>query len=118
MGIAKGLKKVSNKTLLRLGGTVTIKRVTESSYDSEEGLVINNTTNTSIKGSLENVSNSEVNDLISQSDKKLTVSAGSITFTPTTKDKIIISSIEYNIIRVDTNEQDNIPIYYDLFLRG
>tara|TARA_B100000401_G_scaffold429753_2_gene363741 strand:+ start:3183 stop:3539 length:357 start_codon:yes stop_codon:yes gene_type:complete len=118
MGIAKGLKKVSNKTLLRLGGTVTIKRVTESSYDSEEGLVIDNTTSVSIKGSLENVTSSEVNDLISQSDKKLTVSAGSITFTPTPRDLVIISSIEYTVIRVDTNEQDNTPIYYELFLRG
>jgi len=116
MGIAKGLKKVSNKTLLRLGGTVTIERVTNNSYDIEEGSVIENITSVSIKGSLENVSNNEVNDLISQDDKKLTISAGAISFTPTTKDKIIISSIKYNIIRVETNEQDNTPIYFDLFL--
>ncbi len=118
MGLAKGLKKVSSKTLLRLGGTVTIKRTLESSYNDATGKVIKNESSVNIKGNLENVSSVEVNDLISQEDKKLTISAEGLTFTPTTKDKVLISAIEYKIVRVDTNEQDNTAIYYDLFLRA
>ncbi len=118
MGIAKGLKKVSSKTLLRLGGTVTIKRTTNSSYNDATGEVRKNETTLDIKSNLENVSSVEVNELISQEDKKLTISAEGLTFTPTTKDKVLISSIEYKIVRVDTNEQANIAIYYDLFLRA
>tara|TARA_Y100000004_G_scaffold59041_1_gene65669 strand:+ start:13378 stop:13734 length:357 start_codon:yes stop_codon:yes gene_type:complete len=118
MGLAKGLKKVSSKTLLRLGGTVTIKRTTNSSYNDTTGEVIKDETSINVKGNLENVSSVEVNDLVSQEDKKLSISAEGLTFTPTTKDKVIISSIEYKIVRVDTNEQDNTAIYYDLFLRA
>ena len=106
MGLAKGLKKVSSKTLLRLGGTVPIKRPTNSSYNDTSGEV------RKIETSV------EVNDLISQEDKKLSISAEGLTFTPTTKDKVLISAIEYKIVRVDTNEQDNTAIYYDLFLRA
>mgnify|MGYP003139109136 FL=1 len=118
MGLAKGLKKVSSKTLLRLGGTVTIKRTANSSYNDATGEVIKNETSVNVKGNLENISSVEVNDLISQEDKKLTISAEGLTFTPTTKDKVLISAIEYKIVRVDTNEQDNTAIYYDLFLRA
>ena len=42
MSLAKGLKKVSSKTLLRLGGTVTIKRTLNSSYNDTSGEVIKN----------------------------------------------------------------------------
>ena len=75
MGLAKGLKKVSSKTLLRLGGTVTIKRTTNSSYNDTSGEVRKIETSVDVKGNLENVSSVEVNDLISQEDKKLTLSA-------------------------------------------
>jgi len=57
-------------------------------------------------------------DLISQDDKKVMVSAGAITFTPTTKDKVIISSIEYKIIQIDKEEQNNIDILYVIYLRA
>lgn len=118
MSLAKGLKKVSSKTLLRLGGTVTIKRTLNSSYNDTSGEVIKNESSLNIKGNLENVTSVEVNDLISQEDKKLTISAEGLTFTPSTKDKVLISSIEYKIVRVDTNEQDNTAVFYDLFLRA
>ena len=118
MGIAKGLKKVSGKTLLRLGGTITLKRLINSSYDDETGEVVRNESTVDVKGNIENVSTVEVNDLISQEDKKITISAEGLTFVPTTSDKIIIVSIEYKIVRVDTKLQDNIPLFYEVFVRG
>ena len=117
MGIASSLKKVANKTLMRFGGDITIKRTTESSYDMEDGSISKNTSSTTVKGSLEQVTRQEVNDLISQTDKKLIVSAEDLTFTPTTKDKVIISSIEYKIIQIDTDTAQNIDCVYVFYLR-
>ena len=118
MGIASSLKKLSNKTIMKFGGDITIRRTTESSYDITDGEIIKDVTDTTVKGLLESVVNSEVNELISQSDKKVNVSAQDLTFTPTTKDKIIISSIEYSIIQIDTDTAENTNVKYIFYLRA
>ena len=117
MGIASSLKKVANKTIMRFGGDIVIKRTTNAEYDSSTGDLIKDTSSTTVQGLLESVKNQEVNDLISQSDKKLIVSAKDLTFTPTTKDKILISSIEYKIIQIDTDTAQNTDVVYIFYLR-
>ena len=118
MGIASSLKKVANKTLIRFGGDITIKRTINSSYNMDNGTVVKNTSSTTVKGNLETVSKNEVNDLISETDKKLIVSGQGLTFTPTTKDKILISSIEYKIIRIDVDTAQNTDVVYVFYLRS
>ena len=118
MGLASSLKKVANKTIMKFGGDIIIKRTTGSSYNATDGSVLKNTTSVTVKGFLENVVNAEVNELISQNDKKLNVSAQDLTFTPTTKDVIIISSIEYQIIQIDTDTVENTNVKYIFYLRA
>ena len=93
MGLASSLKKVSNKTLMKFGGDITIKRTTQSAYDADTGSVIKKQTSSTIKGLLEGVKSSEVNALISQDDKRVMVSAVDRTLTTPTTDKAIRSSI-------------------------
>ena len=50
-------------------------------------------------------------------DKKITISAGDVTTKPTTKDKVLISSIVHNIIRVLTKTSGGTDISYTLYLR-
>ena len=40
MGLASSLKKVSKKTLMKFGGDITIKRTTQSAYNSADGSVV------------------------------------------------------------------------------
>ena len=117
MSLANALKKAASKTLSKLGGDVTIRRVTAGSYNTTTGSITESTSDTTIKGVLDNVSRSEVNDLIESQDKILTISAGDLTFVPTTKDRVVISSVEFKIIQVITNEQNNTPVSFDLILR-
>ena len=93
MGIASSLRKVASKGLSKLGGDVTIRQVTAGSYNTTTGAITETTSDTTIKGSLNNVNRSEVNDLIESQDKILTISAGDLTFVPTTKDRVVISSV-------------------------
>ena len=116
MSLANALKKAASKTLSKLGGDVTIRQVTAGSYNTTTGAITETTSDTTIKGSLNNVNTSEINDLIESQDKILTISAGDITFVPTTKDRVVISSIEFKIISVTTNEQNNTPISFELVL--
>ena len=117
MSLANALKKAASKTLSKLGGDVTIRQVTAGSYNTTTGAITESTSDTTIKGSLNNVNRSEVNDLIESQDKILTISAGDLTFVPTTKDRVVISRVEFKIISVTTNEQNNTPISFELVLR-
>ena len=117
MNISGPLKNMVSKSLGALGGDVTIKRFTEGVYDSESGTFFQNETTATIKGVISNVARNEVNDLIESQDKKVTISAGDLTFAPTTKDRVVISSVEFKIIQVITNEQNNTAVSFDLILR-
>ena len=117
MSLAKALKKAASASLKKLGGDVTIRRVTTGSYNTTTGAITESTSDTTIKGVLSNVTRSQVNDLIESQDKQLTISAGDITFVPTTKDRVVISSVEFKIIQVLTNEQNNSAVSFDLILR-
>ena len=117
MSFANALKKAASKTLSKLGGDVTIRQVTAGSYNTTTGAIAETLSDTTIKGALSNVSRNQVNDLIESQDKILTISAGDLSFVPTTKDKVVISSVEFKIIQVITNEQNNTAISFDLILR-
>ena len=118
MSLANALKKAASaKTLGKLGGDVTIRQVTAGAYNTTTGAITESTSDTTIKGALSNVSRNQVNDLIESQDKLLTISAGDLTFAPTTKDRVVISSVEFKIVQVVTNEQNNTPVSFDLILR-
>ena len=117
MSLAKALKKAASKTLGKLGGDVTIRQVTAGAYNTTTGAISESTSDTTIKGALNSVSRNQVNDLIESQDKLLTISAGDLTFVPTTKDRVIISNVEFKIIQVITNEQNNTAVSFDLILR-
>ena len=128
------IKKATSKTLNALGGDVTIKKITAGSYIAafDDIAVVDNITNIDeftggvieesvesfpIKGVVSNFTRNEVNDLIEAQDKRLIISAGDLSFVPTTKDRVTISNVDFKIIQVITNEQNNTPISFDLILR-
>ena len=117
MSLANALKKAAWKTLGKLGGDVTIRQVTAGAYNTTTGAITESTSDTTIKGALSNVARNQVNDLIESQDKLLTISAGDLSFVPTTKDRVVISSVEFKIIQVVVNEQNNTAVSFDLILR-
>ena len=117
MSLANALKKAASRTLSKLGGDVTIRQVTAGTYNTTTGAITESTSDTTVKGALSDVQRSEVNDLIESQDKKLIIAAKDISFVPTTKDRVVISSVEFKIISVSTNEQNNTPITFELILR-
>ena len=117
MSLANALKKAASKTLSKLGGDVTIRKVTAGSYNTTTGSITESTSDTVVKGALSGVQRSEVNDLIEAQDKRLIIASKDIDFVPTTKDRVLISGVEFKVIQVITNEQNNTPISFDLILR-
>ena len=118
MSLTKSLEKVAKKVILRLGGDVTIRYVTAGAYNATTGTVTETTSDTNIKGVVDSVSAREVDELIKTTDKRLIVAADDLATAPSTKDRVVISSVEYQIVTVNTVEQDNTAITYELILRA
>ncbi len=115
MGLSSALKKVlTNK---KLAADVTFRSVSAGSYNTTTGVITETNTDTSIKGVLEDINNREINELIEATDKKIQIAAASLSTTPTTKDKVIVGSITYSIIRVETNQFANEKLSFVCYLR-
>ena len=66
---------------------------------------------------MEDINNREINELIEATDKKIQIAAASLSSTPTTKDKVIVGSITYSIIRIETNQFANEKLSFVCYLR-
>tara|TARA_Y100000401_G_C8251809_1_gene188572 strand:- start:244 stop:603 length:360 start_codon:yes stop_codon:yes gene_type:complete len=116
--LSKGFRKVASTVLGKFGGDVTIRRITAGAYNPTHGTVTEGKTDVTVKGILQNVNQREVNELIKDNDKLLIVAAKDLTFTPTTSDRALVASIEYQIIRIYVDENDNENIKYEIYLRA
>ena len=98
--VQKAIKNVAS--IQGFGQDVTIRTITAGSYNTTTGVISESNSDATVKAVFEDVNMREVNELIQAEDKKITISAGDVTTKPTTKDKVLISSIVHNIIRVLT----------------
>jgi len=115
MGISSALKKVlTNK---KLSADITFRSVAAGSYNTTTGVISETNTDTSIRGVLEDINLREVNELIEATDKKIQIAAASLSSTPTTKDKVIVDSVTYSIIRIETNQFANEKLTFLCYLR-
>lgn len=118
MGLASSLQKVADKVISKFGGEVIIRYVSAGAYDATTGAIAEGVSDTEVRGVLEGVSVREVNELVQAGDKRLTVASKELPSAPETKDRAVISSVVHQIISVNTIEQDNEAITYELILRA
>lgn len=117
MTLATSLRKTASKLVKQFGGTVTYRRVSGGSYNATTGAITETETDTTIKGVVDAVQKQEINELIQETDKKLTIAAADLTITPSLADRVVISSIVHQIVKISVIEQDNTAIAVELFLR-
>jgi len=117
MTLAGPLRKVASKLMSKFGGVATLRRVTLGAYNTTTGTAAETTTDTVLRGVLEDVALREVNDLIQAGDKRLIIAAADTAAVPTTADRVLIAGRTLQVIEVRTIEQDNQPITYELILR-
>jgi hypothetical protein len=116
--LSKAARKVTSKVLGKFGGNITFKKIVPGTYNVSRGSITETIETETIKGILQNVNQREVNDLIKETDKICSIAASDLTFVPTTSEEVTIVSINYQIIRIVTTENDNQEIKYKLYLRA
>jgi hypothetical protein len=114
MSFANALQKAVDKVakVKGMGVNVVFRRVTPGSYNTSTGVVTNSTTDETVKGIFQSISDREVND------RKCLISAAAVSNVPTTKDQVVYDGIIYQIISVETVAQAGIDLSYDLVLRA
>lgn len=118
MALANSLRKTASKLVKKFGGDVTVRAITVGAYNTVTGTASETALDTTVKGVLEDVNLREVNELVQAGDRKLTVAAADLSSAPTTADKVLISGVTHQIIRVVTIEQDNQAVTHELILRN
>jgi len=118
MALAGSLRKTATKLMSKFGGDVTLRTVTPGIYNPTTGTAPEATSDTSLKGVLQDVSAREVGDLIQAGDRRLTIAAADVTAAPTSADRLVIQGQVFQVVRIATIEQDNQPITYELILRA
>jgi hypothetical protein len=115
--LSTSLQKVAKTIIGKFGGDVTVRIVSAGSYNTTTGAINETESDDEIKGVLTDVSLREVNELVQAGDKRLTIAA-TANGAPETKDRVVIGSVVHQIIQVNTVEQDNEAIVYELILRA
>lgn len=118
MALADTLRKTASTLIGKFGGEVTVRYVTAGAYNTTTGASSETTSDTETFGLVEGVTQAEVNDLIQAEDKRLTVAADDLATAPTTKDRVVISSVVYQIVSINTVEHQNEAITYEFILRS
>ena len=118
MALASALQKTASKLMSKFGGALTYRRVTSGAYNASTGAVTETATDYAMRGVLQDVTAREVNELIQAGDKRLFIAATDLAVTPSTADRVVIGAVSHQIINVQTIEQDNQAITYELVLRA
>lgn len=118
MTLGKSLQKVAQKVVNKFGGLVTVNLVSRETYNTTTGTISETETANEIRGVLDQVSASEVSDRIKATDKKLTIAAIEFNGNLGLDDRVVIEGVTHEIVQINTVEQDNLPIIFDLFLRA
>lgn len=119
MALAGSLQKIASKLTGKFGGFVTIRFVSNGVYNATSGTISETSTDLTIKGVLEDIKRSEVNDLVQASDKKLMISSADLSGSIIGPDDcVLIGGVVHQIVTMNIIEQANQPIVHELFLRA
>lgn len=104
------LKAGVDSILNDLGKTLTLRSVTEGSYNVNTGGVTNTTSDTSVIGMLLNYKDLQRDgDIIQQGDSKIVIKTGTA---PDIQDIILDGSVQYRVISVRQIEESGNDVVY------
>lgn len=111
------LRKVAHTVLAMFGTSVTLRRVSGTAYNTATGTMAPTTSDTVVKARLDEYRDRELSDLIHAGDRKVTLAAADLSFLPTIDDLVVIASLEYEVLRVQSELGTDQAVLYILQVR-
>jgi hypothetical protein len=118
LALSGPLRKVASKVITKFGGEVTIRRITVGAYNTSTGTAAETTSDTVLRGVVEDVNVREVNDLIQSGDKRLTVAAADVAAVPSTADRVLIGGVRIRSSALLLSSRIIAAITHELILRA
>lgn len=112
-----GAERVS-ALLNRVGQMVTYKRVTGQSYDTATGVNTVTYTDYSIRASIREYSPRDIQGAVRIGDRKAQIAGADIAFTPAKDDKLVIDSLTWAIVSIETRKIGEDACLHILQIRG
>lgn len=119
MALGDSLARAAAVITAKFGHDATYAKVSVGSYNTTTGKAIETNATVGVRVVVRDVARREVDDQVRADDKIGTIAANDLNgYTPTQTDRLIIGGKVYEIVRIDTTEQDGVPVTYDLTLRA
>ena len=116
--LADEMRIVATDLINEFGSDVTLQKVATNTYDigTGETITVDGAT-IALVAHIENFDSSEIGALIFAGDVKVIIAWNSTTTYDIATDKVIIDSVEYNIININPITTQNKVVTYELQLR-
>lgn len=112
------LRPMAATLITRAGKSMTLRRVTGSSYDPGTGAVVETTSDTVLTGVIEEYEAERIDGgLIQQGDRKISLAAEPIAAEPAPGDVLLIDGVEHLVITVSATYSGEQPALYRLQVR-
>ena len=119
------LRKVARKILDKFGTSVIIRRVTGTAYNTSTRTMTPTTADTTVNGRLDEYTDREMASAltnqerppIKSGDRKLTVAANALAFTPAIADRAVVASVVYKVLWVTSHLATDEAAIFELQLR-
>ena len=118
---ARSIQRGAFQAIKNLGSPVTLVCMRYGKYDPELGAVPDydqGVLRYKIKGIFQNVNQNPIEGFVEYVGKRLIISAYKLPVVPQLKDRIESKKRTYEIVKVDVQEQDDIDLTYELYLKG
>lgn len=112
------LRSVAGKLMAKFGTSITVRSVTHATYNVTLGASAETIADTALKGTLEEYRSHEIGDAVKVGDRKLTIAAKDLSFTPDTEDRVLIGTTIYRVVRVETVQATDQAALFVIQLRG
>lgn len=114
----KALRKVAQTIIGGFGTSVTMRKTTASAYSTATHKVTSTPVDTTIKGRLSDYEAHEIVGRVQVGDRKLTIAAADLTYTPRTEDEAVIGNRIYSIEDVASPQATDEAALHIMQIRG
>lgn len=114
----KALRKVAQVIVGGFGTSVTMRKTTASAYSTATHKVTSTPVDTTIKGRLSDYEAHEIVGRVQVGDRKLTIAAADLTYTPRTEDEVVIGNRIYSIEDVASPQATDEAALHIMQIRG
>ena len=118
---ARSIQRSASHAIKALGSPVTLVCMRYGRYDPDTGAVpeyAQGALRYKIKGVFQNVKQSPIEGFVEYGGKRLIIAAYKLPVVPQLKDRIESKKRTYEIVKVDVQEQDDLDLTYELYLKG